>query len=197
MGLLDDVRARYERDGLDGLWRWAMAPKGAHSKAKRFACLERFAEKKRDSARGDERKKWADARKVYAEQRDKYEERYEARQAVKWPANLPITEILYHNPPHFHLASSDRSALIAVCKVIQAEFNCRIGEFPPFDTVENVHTGSSWHYRDPSRPYVGVAFNASKLQQGGPWGLAADINDLDGGSDQEYAAYIEVKRRYA
>lgn len=190
MGLLEDVREIYDRRGFGGLWEWAQAGKGAHAKAKRFAVLERLAEKKRDSAEGKEKDRWQTARKAYARERDKWEARYEARDDVKWPAHLPITEILYHNPPHFHLASSDRDALIQVCKVINEKFGCRIGEFPPFDPVEPVHVNGSWHYRDSSSPSTPRSFS----NRGD--GLAADINDLDGGNDQEYAAYIEVKRRY-
>lgn len=195
--LLEVVRKHYEKGGRKAIWNWCMEPDGAHGKAKRFNAAARFARNKRNNTTGDERKSWADARREYAKNRDKWEAEYEEQHPdLEWPDEMVITECLYHDPPHFHLASPERDKLIEVAKIGATYFNCRIGEFPPFDTVEDVHTYGSWHGRDPSQPYVGQPFNAAKLQKGGPWGLALDANDNDGGGDQEYAFYLEVRRRY-
>lgn len=113
----------------------------------------------------------------------------------EWPSSLNVAELLYHSPPHCHLASPERSKLIEIGKLAQA-FGLRVGEFPPFDLTEPVHTGTSWHYRDPSRPFVGIAYNAAMMRLGGPWGCAMDLNDADGGSDKEIAFYHELVRRY-
>lgn len=198
--LVEIVRGIYEQDGSDAIWKWAMDRPGPHGKAKRFNALTRFARIKRDSAKDKaDRDKWAERRRVYAHERDKWEAEYEEQQtAADWPDSLVITECLYHDPPHFHLASPERKKLIVIGGIIHERFKCRIGEFPPFDPVENVHTGVSWHHRDPARPYVGLTYAqaAAHLGMGGDWGCALDVNDLDGGGDQEYAAFIEVKRRY-
>lgn len=195
-GLLPFVRDLYEAHGLDAVWAWGEGGKGAHNKAKRFGAAAHFAgNRKQQPQAGDPN--WDKVQKRYRDERDKWEKRYEERHADKaWPQSLVIAERLYHYPgPHFHLASPERNKLIAICGIIEED--CRVGEFPPFDTVEDVHTGPSWHYRNPASPYVPVAFNAAHLQEGGDWGCAADINDWDQGNDEEYGYYIEVGRRYA
>lgn len=198
--LLDVVRRLFKEGGRDRIWKWAVTPEHAHGKAKRFNVLTRFARIERENAHNDaDRKTWGDLRKAYAKERDRWEAEYEEQHAdADWPETLVIAEILYHDPPHFHLASPERAKLIEIGRIGQEEFGCRIGEFPPFDSVDNVHVGVSWHHRDPARPYVGLTYAQAAAHLGlhGDWGCALDANDLDGGSDQEYAFYIEVKRRY-
>jgi len=194
--LLNHVRDLYARGGADAIWKWAVAADGAHGKAKRFAVLVIFARNQRNQEKdgSDAYRQWNERLKVYVAERDKYEKRYESRQEVWWPTGVVFAELLYHSPPHLHIACADRGKLIGICKVAQEQFNCRVGEFPPFDSVECVHVTSSWHYRAPGG--VVLPCSSSRLDLGGDAGLAADINDLDGGSDQEYALYIELKRRY-
>jgi hypothetical protein len=100
-----------------------------------------------------------------------------------------VAELLYHDPPHCHLASPERDKLIAIGQVA-ADRGIRVGEFPPFDTVEGVHVGNSWHYRDSADPAVGRTFE----NRGD--GCAMDLNDADGGSDKEVAFYHELVERY-
>lgn len=196
-GLLPVVRKIYEKGGRNAVWEWCMAPKHPHGRAKRFHTAARFARNQRNNSQGEERAKWANLRRIYAKECAKWEAEYEEQHPeADWPDDIEIAECLYHDPPHFHLASPERNKLIQIGKIGQEKFKCRIGEFPPFDTVEDVHVYGTWHARDPSKPYVPQPFNAAKLVKGGPWGLALDANDLDGGGDQEYAFYIEVKRRY-
>lgn len=107
-----------------------------------------------------------------------------------WPDDLVVAELLYHLPgPHVHLASPERDKLIRIGKIAE-ERGLRVGEFPPFDVVEDVHVDGSWHYRDSSNPSVPRNFE----NRGD--GLAMDLNDVDGGSDQEQAFYAELLRRY-
>lgn len=191
-GLLPRVRDEFDHGGKGAIWKWAIAPEGAHSKAKRFGAAAHFAGNRRDLTRGAERKRWADDRREYAAERDKYEARYEARHDDRewWPASLVVAECLYHYPgPHFHLATPERDKLIGIAGIAKAR-GIRVGEFPPFDPVECVHTEISWHYRDSSNPYIG----RTCAQRGD--GCAADMNDADGGNDLEYALYLEVRRRY-
>jgi hypothetical protein len=107
----------------------------------------------------------------------------------EWPDSLNVAELLYHDPPHTHLASPERDKLIAIGQVA-AERGIRVGEFPPFDVVEGVHVGNSWHYRDSSNPELGRTF----ANRGD--GCAMDLNDADGGSDLEVAFYHELVERY-
>lgn len=198
-GLLKVAQEKYAAGGRKACWEWAMQPKGPHGKAKRFAALVRFARIKRNQATGASKKSWEDARRQYAHERDKYEAKYEEQHPdADWPDDIEIAECLYHAPgPHFHLASPNREKLIVIGHIGQDLFNCRIGEFPPFDTTEDVHVHcSSWHYRDPSRPFTPVCFSAVHMKLGGDWGCALDANDNDGGNDDDYAFFIEVKRRY-
>jgi hypothetical protein len=200
--LLPRVRRAYERDGLDGVWDFCVEPDGPHGKAKRFAAAERFAEHRRDEAEGDDRERWANARRIYARARDKWEHEWERQNppdtSPQWPATIQVAELLYHAPgPHVHFASPERDKLIAIGRIAQAR-GLRVGEFPPFDVTEDLHARCvSWHYRDPDRPWTPVCYSAAHMRLGGDWGLAMDLNDLDGGSDQEYAFYLELRRRYA
>lgn len=107
-----------------------------------------------------------------------------------WPASIIVAELLYHEPgPHIHFASPERDKLIQIGKIAQKR-GLRVGEFPPFDTVECVHVEGSWHYRDSSNPYT----PRSCANRGN--GCAMDLNDADGGSDKEQAFYAELVRRY-
>jgi hypothetical protein len=197
--LLDIVRRLYREGGRDRIWKWAMDRPGPAGKAKRFNALVRFARIERENApNAADREMWAKLRRQYAKERDRWEAEYEEQhEEAEWPESMVLAECLYHDPPHFHLASPERDKLIQVATIGLEKFNCRIGEFPPFDTVDDVHVYGTWHGRDPAKPYVPQPFNQAKLVKGGPWGLALDANDLDGGGDQEYAFYLEVRRRYA
>lgn len=201
MPLLDEARRAYfGQDGPAGdndlgdaerAWRWAMQPEGAHRKAKRFGALEHLAEKRRDATAGATRDKWGSRRAAYAKERDRFERAYQARQDLDLPERISFAELLYHYPgPHVHVAIADRDVLIRVCKVAQAR-GLRVGEFPPFDAVECVHVSGSWHYRDSSSP--GTPRTCAARGDG----LAADLNDADGGSDQEYAFYLDLRARAA
>jgi hypothetical protein len=190
-GLLPRIRSVYERAQLGGIWEFCMAPDGPHGKAKRFDAAARFAGNRKEESTGAERDRWREVQEVYRERRDHWEDKYESQhQDAGWPEDMPIAELLYHLA-HTHIASPDREKLIQVCKIADEKFNCRVGEFPPFDPVECVHANpGSWHYRDSGSPWT------SRYCSNRGNGLAADINDWDGGSDQEYAFYIECKRRY-
>lgn len=205
-GLLDDIQAIFNSGGRDALWKWGMVPPHAHGKAKRFNALARFARIRRDNAKDDaDRKSWAKARREYAKQRDHWEAEYDEQHPdlPEWPTTLVVAELLYEDAgtanAHCHLATPEREKLKVIAGIAQQQFSVRIGEFPPFDHTEGVHTGISWHYRDPSEPYVGKTYAqaAPHLNLGGDWGCAMDVNDLDGGNDQEYALYLELRRRYA
>ena len=191
---LEYVRDLAEKKGLDAVWKWAMEPEGPHGKAKRFAVCVLYAREQRQKAKraghDGEMATWKKRADQYDHERDKFEKRYESRKDLDWPKAGKFSELLYHDPPHCHVASADREFLIAIAKIAHEKFECRIGEFPPFDTVEAVHVSGSWHYRDSSSPYTPRDFS----NRGD--GLAFDANDLDGGSDQEYALYIELRRRY-
>jgi hypothetical protein len=168
-----------------------MAPDGPHGKAKRFDVCARWAGNRKDESIGEERERWRERQEIYRERRDHYEEKYENQHdGADWPESGQLTECLYHLG-HTHIASADRPFLIRICTIADQEFKCRVGEFPPFDPVECVHVNpGSWHYRDSSSPWT------SRYCSNRGNGLAADINDWDGGGDQEYAFFIEVKRRY-
>lgn len=188
--MLDEIRKRFGKGGLKAVWRWAMEPKRPLGKAKRFEACATFARKHKQNAKGAEAKLWEERQRSYHAESRRYFKQHKRRKDVKWPDSVPITELLYHDPPHFHCASSDRKKLIELAKIGQEKYRCRIGEFPPFDTVENVHVSGSWHYRDSSNPWVRRDFG----NRGD--GLAFDANDLDGGNDEEFAFYSEVRERY-
>lgn len=188
--MLDTIRKLYRDKGLDAVWRWAMDGKNPLQKSKRFEACATFARKKKHEAHGDEKKAWDERQERYHGESRRFFRKHKRRQDVEWPKSFPIAELLYHDPPHFHLASPDRDKLIQIAKIGQEKFHCRIGEFPPFDTVEDVHIGGSWHYRDSSSPSTPRSFS----NRGN--GLAFDANDLDGGNDQEFEFYAEVRERY-
>lgn len=112
------------------------------------------------------------------------------RRFVRWPKDIFLAELLYHDPPHLHVASPERDKLIQLARIGQRKYSLRIGEFPPVDPVEDVHISGTWHYRDSSDPWRARSFS----ERGN--GLAFDANDADGGSDGEVAFYTELKRRY-
>lgn len=194
-GLLPVVRDLFDQNnGPKKAWQWAMRPEGAAAKAKRFGALAHYAGNQRDQTRGAEREVWSMRRREYAEQRDEFERRHEARQddKEKWPERLTIVEYLYHYPgPHFHLAvaAGSRDGLIQIAKIAEGR-GIRVGEFPPFDQVECVHVGYSWHYRSSEDG------GAPRTCENRGNGLAADMNDYSGANTLEYALYIEVGRRY-
>lgn len=135
---------------------------------------------------GDRRRKLA---RLVRELRERLE-RLLARLRHRWPREGSFTELLYHSPPHLHAASADRDFLVRIARIGEKRYGLRIGEFPPFDTVEAVHVSGSWHYRDSSNPWTPRTF------AGRGDGLAFDANDADGGSDREVAFYNELRRRY-
>lgn len=90
---------------------------------------------------------------------------------------------------HVHVASKDRRKLIQLAHVAQERYggsdSQAVREFPPFDTVECVHTDGSWHYRDSKSP--NTPRNCSNRGNG----LAFDLRSVN----REAFAH-EVKRRY-
>lgn len=188
--MLKHVYNLHKRKGLDAIWKWAMDGKGPLGKSKRFRVLAEFAARKRKKAKAKNRPAWAKRWEKYRAESEKYWRRHKRRQDVKWPDSFPISELLYHAPPHFHLASPHRDKLIQIAKIGVEKYHCRIGEFPPFDPVEAVHVNGSWHYRDSSSPSTPRDFS----NRGD--GLAFDANDLDGGNDEEFAFFKEVEERY-
>ena len=109
-----------------------------------------------------------------------------------WPKHMDIEELFnndngLHN--HVHVASKDRKKLIQLGHVAQERFggsdSAAVREFPPFDTVEDVHTPGSWHYRDSSNPTVPRDFS----NRGN--GLAFDFRAVN-----RQAFANEVKKRY-
>lgn len=200
--LVNHIERIARDDGLDAVWEWASSPQGAHSKAKRFDGCVRWARRRQEQARkrGDVNAVavWRDRANIYRTEREKWESRYENRKDVKWPEKGTFAEALYHAPgPHIHLASSDRAFLLAIAKIGAEKFNLRIAEFPPFEDVEPVHVDGSWHYRAVVDGEVRVLSTSDpRLKKGGSGGLAFDANDADGGSDEEYAFWLEVRERY-
>jgi hypothetical protein len=192
-GHLDKIRDIFRDDGLDAVWKWAMEGNGAHGKWGRFDACAEFARKHKAEADSPEEKRtWAERQEDYHREAQKWEKKYRARKDVEWPKHGSFTELMYHHPgPHIHAASADRGFLVQIAKIGQEKFGQRIGEFPGFDPVECVHVSGSWHYRDSSAPW------AARLCANRGNGLAFDANDADGGSDQEFAFYLELKRRYA
>lgn len=110
--------------------------------------------------------------------------------ASVWPDTMHVEELFnndngLHN--HVHIASPDRDALIALGIIAIKEYGGAgmVREFPPFDPVECVHTGVSWHYRDSSNPYT-YRYCANRGD-----GCASD----NGFPRRDEFGY-EVKRRY-
>lgn len=48
---------------------------------------------------------------------------------------------------HIHVASCNRTRLMHIAHVAQRKFGLSVREFPPFDIIDCVHTGGSYHYR--------------------------------------------------
>lgn len=110
-----------------------------------------------------------------------------------WPSSMHIVELYVNDNGlrnHVHVASTERDKLIQIAKIAQSKYSGgdpeAVREFPPFDPVECVHTGTSWHYRDSSNPY-----NPLGCGQGD--GLAFDLRSVQ--SEREAFAH-EVKSRY-
>ncbi len=112
--------------------------------------------------------------------------------AHRWPKDITIEELFVndnglHN--HVHVASKERKRLIQLGHVAQEKYggadSQAVREFPPFDTVEDVHTNGSWHYRDSRNPLVLRNYD----NRGN--GLAFDFRAVD-----RDAFAREVKKRY-
>lgn len=110
----------------------------------------------------------------------------------RWPRNMVIEELFVNDNGqrnHVHVASKERRKLIKIAKIAQKHYAgtdpAAVREFPPFETVENVHSSSSWHYRDSSNPNVARDF----YHRGN--GLAFDLRSIN---RESFAR--EVKRRY-
>lgn len=197
MGLRDDARKQFDRGGSGGLQRWCEAGEGAHGKAHRFNAAARYCAERRAHADNDpDRAKFGALRKTFAGERDKWERRYERRHDAKLPDKIHFAELLYHDPPHCHVAIADREVLEQVADWLISQ-GIGVSEFPYIEDVEPVHVNGSWHYRiklaDGS--IVALTPSDSRLKKDGPGGLALDANDLDGGSDEEYAAFLELRSR--
>lgn len=102
-----------------------------------------------------------------------------------WPERAHFRELLYHDA-HVHIAMCDRTKLIRICKIAEEHYGLRVGEFPPFDPVEDVHVSGSYHYRQSGRCDERRTF----ANRGD--GLAADLNGV-----REVEFYEELRRRYA
>lgn len=190
--MLDYVRKLIKEKGFDAAWKWAMDARTPCGKAKRFGALQEVAHDKMGQTHGGEREEWEEKRDIYRHERRKFERRCEAKREANWPDSMRVGELLYHYPgPHLHFATPDRDKLITVAKICEEKYNLRIGEFPPFDPVECVHTTISKHYQDSSNYWGGRQCS----NRGN--GCAFDGNDNDGGNDDDYAAYLEIRRRYA
>lgn len=196
MGLRTTARDIFDRAGSGALRRWCEDAKGAHAKAHRFNAAARFCAERRDRTRGAERTKYKRLRAVFVEERDKWERRYEARRELKLPERIHFEELLYHDPPHAHVAVADRKVLEQIADVAIAKFGIRVSEFPYVEDVEPLHVTGSWHYRmKVGGRIVVLSANDWRLKKGGPGGLAFDANDADGGSDEEFAFYLELRAR--
>lgn len=71
----------------------------------------------------------------------------------RWPRKMVIQELFINDnglENHVHVAACDRRKLIQLARVAISQFGAKgtVREFPPFDTVENVHTPGSYHYRE-------------------------------------------------
>jgi hypothetical protein len=196
--MLEFLRDLIDRKDFAAAWEYCKSRKNPCGRQKWFAALQEVCKKKAEQQHGAEREQWekrrTDCERLKKENRKKCRLR-KARQEPRWPSSLAFVEFLYHFPgPHLHIASRDRAGLIAVCKIGQESYGLRIGEYPPFDSVECVHVSGSWHYRFSNGTLLPC--NSPRLDKGGDGGSAADINDLDGGNDQEVAFMNELEDRY-
>jgi hypothetical protein len=197
-GLLDNVRRAYEkRERLRDVWDYCEtggddSQDGLALRARRFNAAAHFAGNRKAQAKTpEERAKWEEAQAVYRKERDRLEKKVERRRHSGLPESIDWIELMHHAPgPHIH-ASCARPLLIQVCRVAEDK-GFRAGEFPPFDTVEDVHVRcASMHYRDPERPGTPQCFNAAHLTfPNGDWGLASDLNHPD--PAVEYRFYLDL-----
>lgn len=111
---------------------------------------------------------------------------------ARWPRKVVIEELFVNDNSlrnHVHVASRNRRKLIKLGRIAKRHYAsgdpAPVREFPPFDTVEDVHTSGSWHYRDSSNPSTPRNFS----NRGD--GLAFDLRS----AARETFAH-EVKRRY-
>jgi len=105
-----------------------------------------------------------------------------------WPATANFREVIWQAPNHWthaHVAMCDRQKLIALSKIAEEIYGLRVGEFPPFDSVEDVHTTTSYHYRQ-----SGQCFQPRSFSQRGD-GLAIDLTGVRTG---DFIA--ELRARY-
>lgn len=114
------------------------------------------------------------------------------RVRYRWPRKMVIEELFNNDDglhDHLHVASKDRKKLIRIAHIAKHRYGgsdpAPVREFPPFDTVENVHTFGSWHYRDSKNPTVQRDFS----NRGN--GLAFDLR-----SARRQAFGDALKRRY-
>lgn len=197
MGLRDNAREVFNQSGSGGLRKWAEDAEGAAKKAHRFNGAARFCADARDRADTEiVREKFARLRRVYAGERDKWERRYERNHDAKLPNQIHFAELLYHDPPHCHVACANREILEQIADWLISQ-GCRVSEFPYIEDVEPLHASTSWHYRIklPNGSIIVLPTDDPRLKKGGSGGLALDANDLDNGSDQEYAAFLELRSR--
>jgi hypothetical protein len=108
----------------------------------------------------------------------------------RWPRKMVIQELFINDnglENHVHVASCDRKKLIRLAKVAIHHFGGEgtVREFPPFDSVDCVHTNGSFHYRQSGQ--CSTPRNCSNRGDG----LAFDLGCA---RREEFAR--EVKRRY-
>lgn len=111
-----------------------------------------------------------------------------------WPESMIIDELFINDNGlrnHVHIASRERDKLLILARIAQKKYSAgdseAVREFPPFNSVECVHTSSSWHYRDSSSPDTPRA--CPNIGDG----LAFDLRSAQ--SSREAFAH-EVARRY-
>lgn len=167
----------------------SLKDKLAERRSKKFhigKLMKRFASRK-------EWAKWKNARKRRLAQVNAIDKLLKLiKRRNDWPESMVIEELFINDNGmrnHVHVASRDRDALIQLGRIAQEKYSggdteC-VREFPPFDTVECVHTGTSWHYRDESNP------DAPRTCPNIGNGLAFDLR-----STPREAFAQELKRRY-
>jgi hypothetical protein len=127
---LEIVRGVFRREGLDGVWKWCMAPDNPCNKASRFQIAKIFAKIERDHASDvQDREKWAEVRAVYAKQEEKYTLRCEARE-VDFKPSL--------GPPHWGGARDFFDQFIYPIAL-------RMGMSPDYDDKEWGHAAGGDH----------------------------------------------------
>ena len=184
MSRIERIRHIYQTADrpFEALWRWAAGADSRKERYLRFRTLQLWAGERKE-AEPNNAKVWEDRRRAY--RRKKRHIHKALTQSDGWPSSIHVAELLYHDPPHCHFASTERNKLIAIGKIAEGKWGLRVGEFPPFDTVECVHVSGSWHYRDSSAPYV------ARSCAGRGDGLAMDVTGV-----RQYAFYLELRSRY-